>query len=144
MVANIRGGGEFGPAWHEAGLKTHRQRIYDDFAAVAEDLIARGFSDQWATLSSTLPGNASSIQSRIDFLSKRENRKLASGVDLNEARSDLTEAEALWTKAEDAHSQGNLEQAVTIAKTVQTKLGAVAASMKLNLAEPAAVTDTST
>ena len=41
VLANIRGGGEFGPAWHEAGLKTHRQRIYDDFAAVAKDLIAR-------------------------------------------------------------------------------------------------------
>jgi prolyl oligopeptidase len=39
--ANIRGGGEFGPAWHEAGLKTKRQLIYDDFAAVARDLIAR-------------------------------------------------------------------------------------------------------
>jgi prolyl oligopeptidase len=44
VLANIRGGGEFGPAWHEAGLKTHRQRIYDDFAAVGEDLIARGFT----------------------------------------------------------------------------------------------------
>jgi prolyl oligopeptidase len=41
VLANIRGGGEFGPAWHEAGLKTHRQRIYDDFTAVGEDLIAR-------------------------------------------------------------------------------------------------------
>ncbi len=41
VLANIRGGGEFGPAWHEAGLKTNRQRIYDDFAAVAEDLITR-------------------------------------------------------------------------------------------------------
>ena len=41
VLANIRGGGEFGPAWHEAGLKTHRQRIYDDFAAVGKDLIAR-------------------------------------------------------------------------------------------------------
>jgi len=41
VLANIRGGGEFGPAWHEAGLKTHRQRIYDDFSGVAEDLIAR-------------------------------------------------------------------------------------------------------
>ncbi len=41
VLANIRGGGEFGPAWHEAGLKTHRQAIYDDFAAVAEDLIAK-------------------------------------------------------------------------------------------------------
>jgi prolyl oligopeptidase len=43
-LANIRGGGEFGPAWHEAGLKTHRQRIYDDFAAVGEDLIAKGIT----------------------------------------------------------------------------------------------------
>lgn len=41
VLANIRGGGEFGPKWHEAGLKTNRQRIYDDFQAVAEDLIAR-------------------------------------------------------------------------------------------------------
>lgn len=41
VLANIRGGGEFGPAWHEAGLKTHRQVIYDDFAAVAQDLIAK-------------------------------------------------------------------------------------------------------
>jgi prolyl oligopeptidase len=41
VLANIRGGGEFGPAWHEAGLKTQRQVVYDDFIAVAEDLIAR-------------------------------------------------------------------------------------------------------
>jgi prolyl oligopeptidase len=41
VLANIRGGGEFGPAWHDAGLKTHRQRIYDDFTAVAEDLVHR-------------------------------------------------------------------------------------------------------
>jgi prolyl oligopeptidase len=44
VLANIRGGGEFGPAWHEAGLKTQRQRVYDDFAAVGEDLIAKGFA----------------------------------------------------------------------------------------------------
>lgn len=41
VLANIRGGGEFGPAWHQAGLKTKRQIIYDDFAAVGQDLIAR-------------------------------------------------------------------------------------------------------
>jgi prolyl oligopeptidase len=41
VLANIRGGGEFGPAWHEAGLKLNRQRIYDDFAAVGQDLITR-------------------------------------------------------------------------------------------------------
>lgn len=41
VIANIRGGGEFGPAWHDAGLKLKRQVVYDDFIAVAEDLIAR-------------------------------------------------------------------------------------------------------
>lgn len=44
VVANIRGGGEFGPAWHQAALKGKRQRAYDDFIAVAEDLVRRGIT----------------------------------------------------------------------------------------------------
>jgi prolyl oligopeptidase len=44
VLANIRGGGEFGPAWHEAALTTKRQVAYDDFAAVAKDLTARGIT----------------------------------------------------------------------------------------------------
>lgn len=42
VLANIRGGGEFGPRWHQAALRQHRQRAFDDFIAVGEDLIARG------------------------------------------------------------------------------------------------------
>lgn len=41
VLADIRGGGEFGPAWHDAALREHRQRAFDDFAAIAKDLIAR-------------------------------------------------------------------------------------------------------
>ena len=41
VLANIRGGGEYGPEWWKAALKEHRQRAYDDFIAVSEDLIAR-------------------------------------------------------------------------------------------------------
>jgi len=41
ILANIRGGGEFGPRWHEAARKANRQRAYDDFIAVAEDVIRR-------------------------------------------------------------------------------------------------------
>jgi len=41
VQANIRGGGEFGPGWHQAAIKALKQKSYDDFAAVAEDLIAR-------------------------------------------------------------------------------------------------------
>ena len=42
VVANIRGGGEYGPRWHQAALKANRLRAYEDFAAVAEDLVKRG------------------------------------------------------------------------------------------------------
>lgn len=45
VVANIRGGGEFGPGWHQAAVGAHRQRAFDDFAAVAEDLIRRGVTE---------------------------------------------------------------------------------------------------
>lgn len=41
VVANIRGGGEFGPRWHQAALKMNRNKAYEDFAAVARDLVAR-------------------------------------------------------------------------------------------------------
>lgn len=41
VVANIRGGGEFGPRWHNAGLKLKRMAVYDDFFAVSQDLIDR-------------------------------------------------------------------------------------------------------
>jgi prolyl oligopeptidase len=44
VIANIRGGGEFGPEWHQAALRANRQRAYDDFIAVAEDLIRRGIT----------------------------------------------------------------------------------------------------
>ncbi len=41
VVANIRGGGEYGPRWHQAALKANRHKAYEDFAAVAQDLIAK-------------------------------------------------------------------------------------------------------
>ena len=44
VLANIRGGGEFGPGWHQAAVGAHKQKSYDDFAAVAEDLIAARIS----------------------------------------------------------------------------------------------------
>ncbi|MFF3869053.1 prolyl oligopeptidase family protein [Micromonospora sp. NPDC001898] len=44
VVANIRGGGEYGPAWHRAALREDRLRAYEDFAAVAADVVARGIT----------------------------------------------------------------------------------------------------
>jgi prolyl oligopeptidase len=44
VLANIRGGGEYGPEWHQSALLENRQRVFDDFIAVAEDLIASGLT----------------------------------------------------------------------------------------------------
>lgn len=46
VVANIRGGGEYGPSWHRAALKENRHRAYEDFAAVARHLISRGVTSR--------------------------------------------------------------------------------------------------
>jgi prolyl oligopeptidase len=44
VVANLRGGGEYGPQWHQSALREHRHRVHEDFAAVAADLVARGIA----------------------------------------------------------------------------------------------------
>ncbi|MER5203349.1 prolyl oligopeptidase family serine peptidase [Streptomyces sp. NPDC002825] len=44
VIANIRGGGEYGPDWHQAALRADRPRAFEDFAAVARDLVARGIT----------------------------------------------------------------------------------------------------
>ncbi|MEP3051098.1 MAG: prolyl oligopeptidase family serine peptidase [Erythrobacter sp.] len=44
VLANLRGGGEFGPGWHQTAIRENKQRTWDDFIAVGEDLVARGFT----------------------------------------------------------------------------------------------------
>ncbi|WNV92080.1 prolyl oligopeptidase family serine peptidase [Umezawaea sp. Da 62-37] len=44
VVANLRGGGEYGPEWHQSALRENRPRVYEDCAAVARDLVARGIT----------------------------------------------------------------------------------------------------
>ena len=46
VLSNIRGGSEYGPRWHDAGLKANRQQVFDDFIAVSEDLIRTGVTSK--------------------------------------------------------------------------------------------------
>lgn len=112
-------------------------------AAVKRDEVVKALTTEWINFASSLPENASAVQNRIDFLSKKENQKLASGVDLDAARVNLAQVNALWSKAQSAFSAGNLPDAVTTAKSVKSSLDALAASMKLDFKQPAAVHDTS-
>ena len=112
-------------------------------AAAKKDLIVKGLNDEWTALASSVPDNTTAIQSRIDFLSKKANAKLASGVDLDAARTGLAAVTALWSKAQAAFASGNLQEAVTTAKSAKANVDALAASMKLDFKQPAAVQDTS-
>jgi len=44
VLANLRGGGEFGPGWHQTAMRENKQRTWDDFIAVGQDLVTRGFT----------------------------------------------------------------------------------------------------
>jgi prolyl oligopeptidase len=94
VVANIRGGGEFGPRWHQAALRRNRPRAYEDFIAVAEDLIRRKVTSpkhlgiEGASNGGLLTGNMltmrpdlfGAIVSQVPLLDMRRYHKLLAGA----------------------------------------------------------------
>ena len=111
-------------------------------AAAKKAQVMKGLHDQWTALAGALAGDANAIQSRIDYLSKPAHKKLARGVDLDAAKSGLSDATALWSKAQAAFAAGNLSDAVATANSVKTKFEGLGASLKVDFARPAAVQDT--
>jgi len=107
-------------------------------AAAKKAAVMQALKDQWTSLSGALPGYMDAIQSRIDLLSKKSNRKLARGIDLDAAKSGLSEATSLWSKAQGAFGNGNMDEAVTAAKDVKAKIDALAMSLKMDLPAAAA------
>ena len=107
-------------------------------AAAKKDEVLKALNDEWTGLAGSLPGDVTAIQSRIDMLSKKSNKKLAKGIDLDAAKSGAADATSLWSKAQAAFAAGNLDEAVSTAKDVKTKVEAVAASLKLDLPPPSA------
>jgi len=102
-------------------------------AAAKKDEVLKALNDEWSGLAGSLPGDVTAIQSRIDELSKKSNKKQAKGIDLDAAKAGVGDASSLWSKAQAAFAAGNLDEAVSTAKDVKAKVEAVAAGLKLDL-----------
>jgi hypothetical protein len=103
-------------------------------AAAKKDEVLKVLNDDWTGLALVLPDDVAAIQARIDLLAKKPNKRPGSGVDLDAAKSTLSDATSLWSKATAAFAAGNLDEAVATAKAVKAKLGPLAATLNVNLA----------
>ncbi|MGA2187031.1 MAG: hypothetical protein ABSH33_00790 [Steroidobacteraceae bacterium] len=109
-------------------------------AAAKKDELMRELNEQWSALAATLPDSMTAIQGRLDLLGKASSRKLAAGIDLDAARTSLSNTVSLWSKAQAAFATGNLTEAVATAKTVGADLEALTSTLKMDPAAPAAPT----
>jgi hypothetical protein len=107
-------------------------------AAAKKDEVLKALNDQWTVLAGTVPEHMTAVQNRLDDLRKKSNKKAAAGMDLDAAKMSLDEAASLWSKGQAAFAGGSMEEAVRTAQSVKSKVEAVAATLKLDLAAPAA------
>ena len=106
-------------------------------AAAKKAELTQALSEEWSGLAARLPGYMTAMQSRIEFLAKKSNRKLAAGIDLDAARGSLSEDSSVWSKAQAAFATGNLPEAVSTAKNLETSLEGLASTLKIKLNAPA-------
>ena len=106
-------------------------------AAAKKDEVLKALDDRWMVLAGTVPESMTAVQNRIDTLRKKT-KQPAAGMDLDAAKSSLDEAASLWSKAQAAFAGGSMDEAVRTAQDVKVKVEAVAATLKLDLAAPAA------
>jgi hypothetical protein len=105
-------------------------------AAAKKAELAQALGEEWSGLAARLPGYMTTIQSRIEFLAGKSGRKIAAGIDLDAARSSLSQDSSIWSKVQAAFAAGNLGEAVTTAKRLETSLEGLAGTLKLELKGP--------
>jgi hypothetical protein len=106
-------------------------------AAAKKAELTQALEEQWTDLAARLPGYMTTIEGRIEFLAKKSNRKVAAGIDLDAARGSVSEDTSVWSKAQAAFATGNLDEAVTTAKSLETSLAGLASTLKIELKTPA-------
>jgi hypothetical protein len=102
-------------------------------AAAQKTEIAKSQTEQWTSLATAVPALFTAVQTRLDLLSEKKNRKMAAGIDLEAAKSALREATSQWSKAQGAFGNGNMNEAVPTAKDVESRLQALAGTLQAQL-----------
>jgi hypothetical protein len=95
--------------------------------------LAKSATEQWTSLAAAVPALFAAVQARLDLLREKKNRRLAAGIDLDAARAALSEATSEWSKAQGAFGNGNMSEAVPTAKDVESRLKALAETLKADL-----------
>ena len=102
-------------------------------AAAQKTEIAKSQTEQWTSLAAAVPALFTTVQTRLDLLSEKKNRKMAAGIDLEAAKSALRDATSQWSKAQGAFGNGNMNEAVPTAKDVESRLQALAGTLQTQL-----------
>jgi hypothetical protein len=102
-------------------------------AAARKAELAESQTQQWSSLAASVPALFSAVHARLDLLNQPKNRKSAAGLDLDAAKSALRDATSQWSKAQGAFGNGNMTEAVPIAKDVESRLKTLAATLHAEL-----------
>ncbi len=126
---------------YAAVLKTapavmERAQSLKSSAAAKKAELTRALGEEWSGLAARVPGFMTTIQNRIEFLAKKSSRQMAAGIDLDAARGSLSEDTSVWSKAQAAFATGNLGEAVTTAKNLETSLEGLASTLNIELKGP--------
>ena len=109
-------------------------------AAAKQDEILKALNDDWTDLAAAVPGEVTTLQSRVDLLGSKSGAKFSKGVDVGAAKSRVEDVASLWSKAQAAFAAGNLNEAVATAKDVKSKAQTLAVDLKVDLPQPAGAT----
>jgi hypothetical protein len=99
--------------------------------AAKKDNIAKALNTEWNGFATSVPQGITTVKARADALSKT--KRAPRGIDLAAAQSSLADATDGWARAQAAFAEGKVDEAIATAKDVQSKTGAAAAALKLEL-----------
>lgn len=106
-------------------------------SAASRNALLKALNGAWASLAAAVPDDVAAVQSRIDLLGRTPARR-PTGIDLDAARANLSHGASLWSKAQAAFATGNMDEAVSIAKALESQLQGLAGSLNVELSESAA------